>query len=42
MTERASDLLTELPTGSQTRLLESGLLAVESVRAIEPELLRTQ
>jgi len=41
MTERASDLLTELADRLSDKASESGLLAVESVRAIEPELLRT-
>jgi diguanylate cyclase (GGDEF)-like protein len=41
MTERATDLLTELADRLSDKASESGLLAVESVRAIEPELLRT-
>ena len=41
MTERASDLLTELADRLSGKASESGLVAAESVRAIEPELLRT-
>ena len=41
MTERASDLLTELADRLSDKAAESGLVAAESVRAIEPELLRT-
>jgi diguanylate cyclase (GGDEF)-like protein len=41
MTERASDLLTELADRLSDKASESGLVAAESVRAIEPELLRT-
>jgi diguanylate cyclase (GGDEF)-like protein len=40
MTERASDLLTELADRLSDKASESGLVAAESVRAIEPELLR--
>src|SRR6195256_5318727 len=41
MTERASDLLTELADRLSDKASESGLVAAESGRAIEPELLRT-
>ena len=41
MTERASDLLTELADRLSDKASESGLLAAESVRAIEPELLKS-
>jgi diguanylate cyclase (GGDEF)-like protein len=41
MTERASDLLTELADRLSDKAAESGLVAAESVRAIEPELLRS-
>jgi diguanylate cyclase (GGDEF)-like protein len=41
MTERASDLLTELADRLSDKASESGLVAAESVRAIEPELLRS-
>jgi diguanylate cyclase (GGDEF)-like protein len=41
MTERASDLLSELADRLSDKASESGLVAAESVRAIEPELLRT-
>jgi diguanylate cyclase (GGDEF)-like protein len=39
MTERASDLLSELAERLSTNVSESGLVAAESVRAIEPDLL---
>ena len=39
MTERASDLLSELAARLSANVSESGLVAAESVRAIEPELL---
>src|SRR5258705_3935510 len=42
MTERASDLVTELGDRLSGKAGESGLVAAESVRAIEPELLQTQ
>jgi diguanylate cyclase (GGDEF)-like protein len=41
MTERASDLLSELADRLSDKASESGLLAAESVRAIEPELLKS-
>jgi len=41
MTERASDLLTEVADRLSDKAAESGLVAAESVRAIEPELLKT-
>jgi len=41
MTERASDLLSELADRLSDKASESGLVAAESVRAIEPELLRS-
>jgi len=41
MTERASDLLSELADRLSAKVSETGLVAAESVRAIEPELLRT-
>src|SRR6202171_1901064 len=41
MTERASDLLSELADRPPAKVSETGLVAAESVRAIEPELLRT-
>jgi diguanylate cyclase (GGDEF)-like protein len=41
MTERASDLLTELADRLSDKASESGLVAAESVRAIEPDLLRS-
>ena len=40
MTERASDLLTEVADRLSDKATESGLVAAESVRAIEPELLK--
>ena len=40
MTERASDLLGELADKLAANVSESGLVAAESVRAIEPELLK--
>src|SRR3977135_1741692 len=41
MTERASDLLSELADRLSANVSESGLVAAESVGASEPELLRT-
>ena len=41
MTERATDLLTELADRLSDNVAESGLVAAESVRAIEPDLLKT-
>src|SRR5450756_3249505 len=41
MTERARDLLTEVADRLSDKAAESGLVAAESVRAIEPELLKT-
>jgi len=41
MTERASDLLTEVADRLSDKAAESGLVAAESVRAIESELLKT-
>ena len=41
MTERASDLLAEVVDKLSGNASESGLVAAESVRAIEPELLKT-
>ncbi|GAC1472245.1 MAG: hypothetical protein PVSMB3_04970 [Candidatus Dormibacteraceae bacterium] len=41
MTERASDLLSELSDRLSANVHESGLVAAESVRAIEPEILKT-
>src|SRR3977135_2595725 len=41
MTERASDLLSELADRLSANATESGLVAAESVRAIEPDLLRS-
>src|ERR1700720_740200 len=41
MTERASDLLSELADKLSGNASESGLMAAESVRAIEPDLLKT-
>src|SRR5487761_911614 len=41
MTERASDLLSELAEKLSGSASDSGLVAAESVRAIEPELLKT-
>src|SRR6267143_4596383 len=41
MTERASDLLGELVDRLSVNISESGIVAAESVRAIEPELLKT-
>jgi diguanylate cyclase (GGDEF)-like protein len=41
MTERASDLLSELSDRLSDNASESALVAAESVRAIEPELLKT-
>src|SRR3982075_137272 len=41
MTERASDLLSELADRLSANVSESGLIAAESARAIEPELLRS-
>ncbi|MDQ2923273.1 MAG: diguanylate cyclase [Candidatus Dormibacteraeota bacterium] len=40
MTERASELLSELADKLAANVSESGLVAAESVRAIEPELLK--
>src|SRR5258708_14427108 len=42
MTERASDLLSELSDRLAANVSESGLVAAESVRALEPELLKLQ
>src|SRR3981081_4739322 len=42
MPERASDLLSELADKLAANVSESGLVAAESVRAIEPELLKMQ
>src|ERR1700737_340933 len=42
MTERASDLLSELSDKLAANVAESGLVAAESVRAIEPEILKTR
>src|SRR5450756_989373 len=41
MTERASDLLGELADRLSDHVAESGLIAAESVRAIEPDLLKS-
>jgi diguanylate cyclase (GGDEF)-like protein len=41
MTERASDLLSELADRLSAKVSETGIVAAESVRAIEPELLKT-
>src|SRR3982074_452791 len=41
MTERASDLLSELSDRLVSNVSHSGLVAAESVRAIEPEILKT-
>ena len=41
MTERASDLLSELSDRLASNVSESGAVAAESVRAIEPEILKT-
>jgi diguanylate cyclase (GGDEF)-like protein len=41
MTERASDLLSELADRLSGKAGESGVVAAESVRAIEPDLLKT-
>src|ERR1700682_2582100 len=41
MTERATDLLSELADRLSDNVNESGLVAAESVRAIEPDLLKT-
>src|ERR1700680_3506961 len=41
MTERASDLLSELADRLSAKVSEPGLAAAESVRAIDPELLRS-
>jgi hypothetical protein len=41
MTERASDLLSELADRLSANATESGLVAAESVRAIEPDLLQS-
>src|ERR1700681_3817490 len=41
MTERASDLLSELADRLSDSASDTGLVAAESVRAIEPELLKT-
>src|SRR6202795_4565535 len=41
MTERASDLLSELADRLSGKAGESGAVAAESVRAIEPDLLKT-
>jgi diguanylate cyclase (GGDEF)-like protein len=41
MTERAVDLLSELADRLTDNVAQSGLVAAESVRAIEPELLKT-
>src|ERR1700737_1740024 len=40
MTERASDLLSELSDKLAANVSESGIVAAESVRAIEPEILK--
>jgi diguanylate cyclase (GGDEF)-like protein len=42
MTERASDLLSELSDRLAANVSESGIVAAESVRAIEPEILKMQ
>src|ERR1700737_88995 len=42
MTERASDLLSELSDKLAANVSESGIVAAESVRAIEPEILKMQ
>jgi diguanylate cyclase (GGDEF)-like protein len=42
MTERASDLLSELATRLSADAGESGLVAAESVRSLAPEILKTQ
>jgi diguanylate cyclase (GGDEF)-like protein len=42
MTERASDLLSELADKLASNVSESGLVAAESVRAIEPEILKAR
>src|ERR1700687_6453078 len=41
MTERASDLLGELSDRLVSNVSHSGLVAAESVRAIEPEILKS-
>src|SRR6202163_783524 len=41
MTERATDLLSELADRLSDNVAQSGLVAAESVRAIEPDLLKT-
>jgi diguanylate cyclase (GGDEF)-like protein len=41
MTERASDLLSELSDRLAANVSQTGLVAAESVRAIEPEILKT-
>src|SRR6202171_3505981 len=41
MTERASDLLSELADRLSANVAESAMVAAESVRAIVPELLKT-
>src|SRR6202140_440168 len=41
MTERASDLLSELADQLSAKVSETGIVAAESVRAIEPELLKS-
>jgi diguanylate cyclase (GGDEF)-like protein len=42
MSERASDLLTELADRLSAHVTESGIVAAEAVRAIEPEILKSQ
>ncbi|GAC1505528.1 MAG: hypothetical protein NVS1B3_03930 [Candidatus Dormibacteraceae bacterium] len=42
MTERASDLLSELADKLASNVSESGMIAAESVRAIEPEILKVR
>src|SRR3979411_1423597 len=42
MTERASDLLSELSDKLAANVSETGMLAADSVRAIEPEILKLQ
>src|SRR4030081_1853256 len=41
MTERASDLLSELSDRLAANVSQSGMVAAESVRAIEPDILKT-
>jgi diguanylate cyclase (GGDEF)-like protein len=42
MTQRASDLLSELADRLSAHVTESGMVAAEAVRAIEPEILKRQ